>query len=125
MHVNIRTVRLLGRRPAHGDAIDLAHLREYADLLEGVAANIERAPRLSRTVPWWQFRLRAQVAEPYLAVAAVVRAHRVKVFAAQDAEQWRAICESLAAARRDWVALTANAPTAGPTRRGRLVPWQR
>ena len=100
-------------------------VRRYVLDLENAAANIERASGLAGTLPWWHFRLRAQVAEPYAAVAAVVRAHQVKVLAAQDVERWLDICESLAsgalaAVRGDWAALTANAPAPGPTRRGRL-----
>jgi hypothetical protein len=99
-------------------------VRIFAGTLERTAADIERAHGLAGIVPWWQFRLRVQVAEHFAAVADVVRAHRVKVLAAQDTEEWRAICESLAsgalaAARRDWTALTANAPAPGPTRRSR------
>lgn len=101
-------------------------VRRYSGVLERVAVNIERAPGVSRTVRWWDVRTRAQVREPYAAVAAVVRAHRTNVLAAQDASQWRAIAESLAsgalaAARLDWTSLTAHAPAPGPNRRSRVV----
>jgi hypothetical protein len=98
----------------------------YERVLDRVAANIERASGLGRTVRWWDVRTRAQVREPYAAVAAVVRAHKTKVLAAQDESQWRAIAESLAsgtlaAARLDWATLTAHAPAPGPNRRNRFA----
>ena len=50
----------------------------------------------------------------------------MRALAAQDEAEWRTIAESLAsgglaAARLDWVALTAYAPAPGPNRRGRLT----
>ena len=105
-------------------------VRRYERVLDRVAANIERAAGLGATVHRWDVRTRAHVREPYAAVAAVIRIHRVKVLAAQDESQWRAIAESLAsgvlaAARLDWAALTANAPAPGPNRRSRLARMAR
>jgi hypothetical protein len=101
-------------------------VRRYAQALDQAATNIERAPSLARAVPLRDARTRRRLREPYGAVAAIVREHRTKAFSADDAAQWRAIAESLAAgalaaARRDWPALTRNAPLPGPGRRARLA----
>jgi hypothetical protein len=98
---------------------DPARRREVARLVQDGAREVELAPRLLHATRWWEFGLRADVAAPYLAVASVVRGHRIKVLAAQSEEEWSAVCASLAsgvlaAARQDWAELTRAAPSVAP-----------
>lgn len=70
--------------------------------------------------------MRAQVAEPYHAVADVLRAHMAAVASAATNEEWLAVCRSLtaglaAAASGDRHALLENAVSRSESRRNAVV----
>ena len=118
-------VSILGRRSCAVD--DPAFARRFISQLHASAKSVDQAVILSRRTRWSQLRLRPREGAPYFAVATVLRDHTQNVATAKAVDDWLVVCQSLtvgavAAARNDWDALLAHAPSR--TRSRRVVALQ-